>query len=308
MSSKRFNIGAGGETPKKQYVFSIYDAPTAIPKATPLKDDDKDSSPSNLPPAPAHVPKKSALTATSKYSLSEDIDLSADVPMPPVPPRVPSRPSKYIPTALDSPTTVTTKENTRSNAVNKSALFAMDSRPKTSRGKSCPSPDEFADYIIPSPQKGDFGSNDNLQSLVIEEESTEDLDSYESESEDEEESYEIRRRLMEDESDEDEDESDEEDDDMDDDSDMYYPEHVSYKNMADKKLMNDRLVCWLFACTLNISYEIYIYYRNIYRLVNIPLLKCIVYIHCRFIVCICCFLSVCILIFYKIIYYRYFNY
>lgn len=108
-SKKRINIGAQGQTPKKQISYSIYDAPSQVPKATPQRG--------------YNEPPKSALAASSKVkSTSEDgLDGHFDANGSPIG-------NKY-----DAP--------------------VISKRPKTSRGKSCPSPDEFYDYVIPSPNK-----------------------------------------------------------------------------------------------------------------------------------------------------------
>jgi hypothetical protein len=157
--SKRVNLGSSGETPKKVTSFSIHAEPTTVPRASPgsvHKYSDYGLSPSASPsrttvsPDRSELPKP-ALRAQSKY---EHPNPNAS-PIPDrctMPPRPPSKSDM-----LQSPATIATKENTRLNAIDRSSNYKpqpqVDGRPKTSRGKSCPSPDEFFDYVIPSPQK-----------------------------------------------------------------------------------------------------------------------------------------------------------
>lgn len=145
MSKKGVSLGIVGETPKKVTSYSIHEPPTAVPRASPSKA-------SASPTAGDIQPGKSALLPASKY---QHPNPSADVtpPKSTVPPRPPSKKDAFA-----SPTTLETKANTARNAVRNTSSYLVDGRPKTSRGKSCPSPDEFFDYVIPSPQK-DLGTS-----------------------------------------------------------------------------------------------------------------------------------------------------
>lgn len=156
--SRRVNLGSSGETPKKVTSFSIHAEPTTVPRASPgsvHKYSDYGLSPSASPSRAAISPEntelpKPALKAKSSYQ-HPNRDASPIPKSATMPPRAPSKSD-----VLQSPATIATKENTRLNAVDRSAVYKTetDGRPKTSRGKSCPSPDEFFDYVIPSPQKG----------------------------------------------------------------------------------------------------------------------------------------------------------
>lgn len=109
-STKRsINLGKSGETPKKQLIYSIHEAPNTVQQATPLRGSNNNGA----------IPR-GVLAATSK-----------------IPPTVETNPDPY------SSPTGTSKD-----------IGRVYERPKTSRGKSCPSPDEFYDYVIPSPSKG----------------------------------------------------------------------------------------------------------------------------------------------------------
>lgn len=163
MSNRKVNLGESGETPKKVTSFSIHAEPTSVPRASPgsiNKYSDYGLSPSASPTTRAKISPeiaasmpKPVLKRKSKY---EHPNPNAS----PVPTSraMPSRPDKMTSAAAGnsmlSPNTLLTKENTKLNAVDRSASYmTTDGRPKTSRGKSCPSPDEFFDYVIPSPQK-----------------------------------------------------------------------------------------------------------------------------------------------------------
>ena len=93
---KSVQFGEIGETPRKEFVFSIHDPPIAIEQATPLR-----SSSDNY-----------------KSVLSRPKTVKEDAPL---------------------------KENEFGTPQGR------ENRPTTSRGKARPSPDEFADYIIPPP-------------------------------------------------------------------------------------------------------------------------------------------------------------
>lgn len=150
-SKKRIQIGNDGDTPKRTLIFDKSE-PT-IKLSETLYEMSLSQLEALLPPPPS-LPQ----STSSVGSNSDTISTSSFSPLVDSALKKSKIKRNINATSSSSSSSILTNSNIYSSPSSSSAT-ASASRPKTGRGKSRPSPDEFFDYVVPSPDHGEIKSS-----------------------------------------------------------------------------------------------------------------------------------------------------